>query len=72
MTEKEYQNKVLNAKDVISQMITNAQENNIPGTELELRQMVIDKNRLTTKLSPTLSTPDLKKFYNKLFLRLWT
>lgn len=36
MTEKEYQNKVLNAKDVISQMITNAQENNIPGTELEL------------------------------------
>ena len=36
MTEEEYQNKVLNAKDVISQMVTNAQENNIPGTELEL------------------------------------
>jgi hypothetical protein len=36
MTEEEYQNKVLNAKDVISQMVTNAQENNTPGRELEL------------------------------------
>jgi hypothetical protein len=35
MTDEEYKTKVLDAKDVVTQMINNAKEKNIPGAELE-------------------------------------